>query len=86
MRKLFLLIACMVFLSGCTQSNIVQPDSETKIADPDFDVREGIEIDWTQVSTDAEEDFEDQNAVRQKLPILSGTQQKRDYADVGGGR
>ena len=63
MRKLFLLIACMVFLSGCTQSNIVQPDSETKIADPDFDVREGIEIDWTQVSTDAEENFEDQNAV-----------------------
>ncbi len=62
MRKLFLLIACMVFLSGCTQSNIVQPDSETKIADPDFDVREGIEIDWTQVSTDAEENFEDQNA------------------------
>ena len=61
MRKLFLLIACMMFLSGCTQSNIVQPDSETKIADPDFEKRDGIEIDWTQVSTDAEENFEDQN-------------------------
>ena len=61
MRKLFLLIAGMMFLSGCTQSNIVQPDSETKIADPDFEKRDGIEIDWTQVSTDAEENFEDQN-------------------------
>lgn len=43
----------MVLLSGCTQSNIVNPESETKIADPNFDIQDDIEIDWTQVSADA---------------------------------
>lgn len=62
MRKFLMLIACMVLLSGCTQSNIVQPDSETRVADPDFEMQEGIEIDWAQVSTEAEEVFEDQGA------------------------
>ena len=33
----------MVLLSGCTQSNIVNPESETKIADPNFDIQDDIE-------------------------------------------
>ncbi len=57
MKKILMLIACMALLSGCTQSNIVNPTAETKIADPDFSVQEGIEIDWTQVSVEAEELF-----------------------------
>ena len=52
----------MVLLSGCTQSNIVNPESETKIADPNFDIQDDIEIDWTQVSADAESVFEDTGA------------------------
>lgn len=62
MKKFLVLAACMVLLSGCTQSNIVQPDSETKIADPNFDIQDDIEIDWTQVSADAEGVFEDTGA------------------------
>lgn len=61
MKRFLVLAACMVLLSGCTQSNIVQPDSETKIADPNFEVQDDIEIDWTQVSTDADSVFEDES-------------------------
>lgn len=50
----------MVLLSGCTQSNIVSPDSETKIADPEFGIQDDIDIDWSQVSTDADSIFEDE--------------------------
>lgn len=61
MKRFLVLAACMVLLSGCTQSNIVQPDSETKIADPNFEVQNDIEIDWTQVDTDADSIFEDES-------------------------
>ena len=59
MKKLLIMIACMALLSGCTKSTIVKPDSETVVADPNFETQEGIEIDWTQVSTDAEDVFND---------------------------
>lgn len=62
MKRFLVLAACMVLLSGCTQSNIVNPESETKIADPNFDIQDDIEIDWTQVSADAESVFEDTGA------------------------
>ncbi|MEG2122763.1 MAG: hypothetical protein RRZ63_02870 [Clostridium sp.] len=61
MKKLLLLLACATLLSGCTKSNIVQPDSETKVANPDFSMQDNIEIDWEQVSTDAEETFKNKN-------------------------
>lgn len=61
MRKFFILIACMVLLSGCTQSNIVSPDSETKVADPEFGIQDNIEIEWPQVSTEADGLFEDES-------------------------
>ncbi len=60
MKKFLILAACAALLCGCTQSNIVQPTAETKYADPDFSTQEGIEIDWQQVSTDAEDIFEDE--------------------------
>lgn len=62
MRKLLLLLVCTMLLCGCTKSNIVQPGEETKIADPDFDVKDDVDIDWQQVSTEAEEVFEDKAA------------------------
>ena len=52
----------MALLSGCTQSNIVAPTEETIVADPEFGTQDDIEIDWTQVSTDAEEIFEDEKS------------------------
>lgn len=61
MRKFLVLLACMALLSGCTQSNIVQPTAETKIGDPDFDIKDDVEIEWQQVSLEAEAVFEDKN-------------------------
>lgn len=57
MKKFLVILACAALLSGCTQSNIVQPDSETKVTDPDFSIKDDIEIDWEQVSVDAENTF-----------------------------
>lgn len=61
MKKFLVLLACMALLSGCTQSNIVQPTAETQIGDPDFEVKDNVEIDWQQVSLDAEDMFEDKS-------------------------
>lgn len=61
MRKFLIMIACMALLSGCTQSNIVSPDSETRVGNPNFDIQDDIEPDWSQVSTEADEIFEDVN-------------------------
>ena len=44
---------------GCTESTIVKPTSETVVGDPNFETQENVEIDWTQVSTDAEDMFKD---------------------------
>lgn len=85
MKRFLVLAACMVLLSGCTQSNIVNPESETKIADPNFDIQDDIEIDWTQVSADAESVFEDTVlSVQQRFPFPSGTAEERSHAGVGG--
>lgn len=61
MRKFLVLVACMILLSGCTQSNIVKPTAETKVADPDFSLKDDIDIDWEQVSLDAEDVFENKS-------------------------
>jgi len=53
------MVACMALLSGCTESTIVKPTSETVVGDPNFETQENVEIDWTQVSTDAEDMFKD---------------------------
>lgn len=54
MKRLMLLLSCVLLLSGCTKSNIVTP--EGTIA-PDFNVKEGIQIDWNQVRGDLSELF-----------------------------
>ena len=53
------MVACMALLSGCTESTIVKPTSETVVGDPNFETQENVEIDWTQVSMDAEDMFKD---------------------------
>lgn len=62
MRKILVLLACAAVLGGCTpKSNIVQPDSTegTIAGEPDFDVKDDVEIDWEQASVDAEDMFGD---------------------------
>ena len=59
MKKLLILIACMAFLSGCTESTIVKPTAETVVGNPNFETSEDVVIDWKQVSSEAEELFED---------------------------
>ena len=54
-----MMVACMALLSGCTESTIVKPTSETVVGDPNFETQENVEIDWSQVSTDAEDMFKD---------------------------
>ena len=61
MKRLLLLLTCALLLSGCTKSNIVQPDAETKIADPDFETKADISIDWQQVSEEAGQTFKDKS-------------------------
>ena len=56
-KLLIMMVACMALLSGCTESTIVKPTSETVVGDPNFETQENVEIDWTQVSTDAEDMF-----------------------------
>ena len=58
-KLLIMMVACMALLSGCTESTIVKPTSETVVGDPNFETQENVEIDWTQVSTDAEDMFKD---------------------------
>lgn len=62
MRKFFVCAACAcMLLSGCTQSNIVNTHQETIVGEPDFEEKEGIEIDWEQVSDECQDIFLDTN-------------------------
>ena len=61
MKKLLLLTVCagaLVF-GGCTKSTIVSPQEYTLAANPDFEEKENVEIEWQQVSDDAKELFLD---------------------------
>ena len=61
MKKLLLLTVCagaLVF-GGCTKSTIVNPHEVTVAANPDFEVKEDVEIEWQQVSDDAKALFLD---------------------------
>ncbi len=59
MKKFLIMVACMALLSGCTQSTIVSPDSETVVGNPNFETEDDVSIDWSQVSSDAEDMFND---------------------------
>lgn len=82
------MVACMALLSGCTESTIVKPTSETVVGDPNFETQENVEIDWTQVSTDAEDMIQGYKylRVRPRFPFLYGAEQETDHADLGSGR
>ena len=46
MKKMIMLLACMMLLAGCTESNIVNPKEETvPVSAPDMELRDDIEID-----------------------------------------
>ena len=83
-----MMVACMALLSGCTESTIVKPTSETVVGDPNFETQENVEIDWTQVSTDAEDMFKDTSTyeeVVRDFPFYMEPN-KNQIADLGSGR
>ena len=43
-KLLIMMVACMALLSGCTESTIVKPTSETVVGDPNFETQENVEI------------------------------------------
>lgn len=62
MKRFLGLLVCMLLLSGCTKSNIVNATEETRaVSAPDFEIQDDIEIDWGQVSDDTEELFNDES-------------------------
>lgn len=62
MGKKALLVACgcMLLLSGCTKSNIVQPDA-SQAEEPDFNVYNNIELDMDQFHDEVNEICLDEN-------------------------
>ena len=46
-----ILVALMFCLTGCKEKEIVVPQSQ----EPDFTIKEGIEIDWDQIMTDCQD-------------------------------
>lgn len=55
-KKMLAALGCAaLFLSGCTQSNIVAPSGEA--AAPDFTIKENVKIVWEQVHEDLGEIF-----------------------------
>ena len=63
MRRLLLAGMCllMAVCTGCTKSTIVNVKEETVEAEPVFETQENVEIDWEQVSDEAQDLFEDRN-------------------------
>ena len=75
-KLLIMMVACMALLSGCTESTIVKPTSETVVGDPNFETQENVEIDWTQVSTDAEDMFKATSTAAISISIWSRTRNR----------
>lgn len=62
MRRFLGLLVCVLLLSGCTKSNIVNAVEETRaVSAPEFELQDDIEIDWRQVSDDTEDLFNDES-------------------------
>lgn len=55
LKKILLMLGCAAFLCGCTQSNIVTPDSGS--SDPEMTIRTNVTIDWNQVKDDLNDDY-----------------------------
>ena len=59
-RALLVAAGCMLLLSGCTKSNIVQPDA-SQAEEPDFNVYNNIELDMDQFHDEVNEICLDEN-------------------------
>ena len=55
MKKILIAIGCALLLSGCTESNIVDPRNGSAV--PETGIVEGIQIDWGQVQDELDEEF-----------------------------
>ena len=55
MKKILIAIGCALLLSGCTESNIVDPQNGSAV--PETGIVEGIQIDWGQVQDELDEEF-----------------------------
>ena len=53
-RLLLIALGCAAFLAGCTESTILDP---TGPAVPETEIIEGIQIDWSQVQDELDEEF-----------------------------
>ncbi len=81
MKKLLLLGLCAgaLLFGGCTKSTIVNPDEYTLAANPDFEEKKDVEIEWQQVSDDAKELFlntEDYPYAKDLVILLEPTEKK----------
>lgn len=56
-KKLMLIAGCALLLSGCTESNIVQPDATEG---PDFNLYSDVEIDEEQLHDDVDDIYLDE--------------------------
>ena len=80
MKKMLILIAgCILFLSGCTKSNIVAP---SLAVEPETDIKEGIEIDWGQVLAGLDETFIDPDAYPMGVEIGAAIDPEVKYAQL----
>ncbi|MCR5370799.1 MAG: hypothetical protein K6E83_08840 [Clostridium sp.] len=81
MKKLLLLGLCAgaLLFGGCTKSTIVNPHEYTLAANPDFEEKKDVEIEWQQVSDDAKELFlntEDYPYAKDLVILLEPTEKK----------
>ena len=53
MKKILIAIGCALLLSGCTESNIVDPQNGSAV--PETGIVEGIQIDCGQVQDELDE-------------------------------
>lgn len=80
MKKMLILIAsCVLFLSGCTKSNIVAP---SLAVEPETDIKEGIEIDWGQVWDGLDDTFIDPDAYPMAVEIGGAVEPEKKYAQL----
>lgn len=80
MKKMLILIAsCVLFLSGCTKSNIVAP---SLAIEPETDIKEGLEIDWGQVWDGLDENFIDPEAYPIAVEIGGAVEPEQKYAQL----
>ena len=82
-KNLMLVLGCAVLLSGCTQSNIVQPSVEPgETMGPDFNLYNNIEIDMEQLKEDVEDIFLDESDYPAAAGLEFTVNIDEEYVDV----